>query len=408
MHLFKLNNKRMNKFKTGLALVLIGVFIGGCSSGGTEDKGGSTLKKKEDLGGGAFDSAEKTEGSNTKPSNEDLDLSNKMTIKLTTFVPNYEGVGESGSKLLKDRLNAAITKIGFGGEGSNPRFVVGPSINIISQNMTSTAPTKYANTYEINFMVVDVMSETVFNTYKSEFKGVGDSPEKAFISGVRNISFENQQFMDFLLESEKKIVEYFENNCATLLSEADAEAGMRNYDNAFAILKSVPTEAAVCFTEIQTKKMEYFQLSLNTVCNELLAKMKAELGNYNDASASGFNPEAMNYYSMIDSKSECYTEAQEEYKNYTAKLKPESKRDWEQKMKVYQDEIDMAKADKEFVREEAKQAYDYKVKLAELESKTQIEGNQKLLAKYKHDESPWLVRIFSSASKLFKGEMKTN
>ena len=204
MHLFKLNNKRMNKFKTGLALVLIGVFIGACSSGGTEEKGGSTLKKKEASGGGAFDSAEKTEGSNTKPSNEDLDLSNKMTIKLTPFVPNYEGVGESGSKLLKDRLNAAITKIGFGGEGSNPRFVVGPSINIISQNMTSTAPTKYANTYEINFMVVDVMSETVFNTYKSEFKGVGDSPEKAFISGVRNVSFENQQFMDFLLESEKK------------------------------------------------------------------------------------------------------------------------------------------------------------------------------------------------------------
>ena len=57
----------MNKFKTGLALVLIGVFIGGCSSGGTEEKGGSTLKKKEASGGGAFDSAEKTEGSNTKP-----------------------------------------------------------------------------------------------------------------------------------------------------------------------------------------------------------------------------------------------------------------------------------------------------------------------------------------------------
>ena len=41
-------------------------------------------------------------------------------------------------------------------------------------------------------------------------------------------------------------------------------------------------------------------------------------------------------------------------------------------------------------------------------SKRQIEGNQKLLAKYKHDESPWLVRLFSSGSKLFKGEMKTD
>ena len=37
-----------------------------------------------------------------------------------------------------------------------------------------------------------------------------------------------------------------------------------------------------------------------------------------------------------------------------------------------------------------------------------VEGNQKLLAKYKHDESPWLIRMFSSGAKLWKGEMNTN
>tara|TARA_B110000114_G_scaffold45854_1_gene48536 strand:- start:582 stop:1577 length:996 start_codon:yes stop_codon:yes gene_type:complete len=331
-----------------------------------------------------------------------------MTIKLTPFVPQLEGIAESGVKLLKDRLNAAITKIGFGGEGSNPRFIIGPSINIVSQNVTSTAPTKYANTYEINFMVVDVISETVFNNYTSEFKGVGDSPEKAFISGIRNVDFKNQQFMDFLLTSEKKIVEYFENNCESLLSEADTEAGMRNFDNAFAILKSVPTESKKCFSEIQTKKLEYFQASLNVACNELLLKMKSELGKFNDPSASGFNSEAMNYYSMIDSKSECYAEAQTEYKKYTSNLKPEAKRDWQKKMKEYNDQIAMVKADKEFEREGAQQAFDFKVKMSEIEAKRHVEGNQKLLAKYKHDESPWLIRLFSSGSKLFKGEMNTD
>jgi len=386
----------------------VSLFFVACSSDTDANHTDSVKKTNTNSSDEAFSSEENTQGSRSVNSDEDLDLSTKLSIKLTPFVPVYEGIGASGSKLLKDRLNAAITKIGFGGEGSNPRFIVGPSINIVSQNVTSTAPTKYANTYEINFMVVDVISETVFNTYTSEFKGVGDSPEKAFISGIRNVDFKNQQFMDFLLMSEEKIVEYFENNCESLLSEADAEAGMRNYDNAFAILKSVPTEAAVCFKEIQNKKMEYFQLSLNTICNELLAKMKAELGKFNDPSAAGFNAEAMNYYSMIDSKSECYAEAQTEYKKYTSKLKPEAKRDWEQKMKVYNDEIAMVKADKEFIRDEAKQARDFKVKMAEVEAKREIEGNQKLLAKYKHDESPWLIRLFSSGSKLLKGEMNTD
>ena len=190
----------MRKIKSIIALSLGIVLLNACSSGDSQEQPSNSLKKTEKTSG-AFDGIKKTESSNTTDASETLDLSNKMTIKLTPFVPQYEGIAESGVKLLKDRLNAAITKIGFGGEGSNPRFIVGPSINVVSQNVTSTAPTKYANTYEINFMVVDVISETVFNNYTSEFKGVGDSPEKAFISGIRNVDFKNQQFMDFLLMS---------------------------------------------------------------------------------------------------------------------------------------------------------------------------------------------------------------
>ena len=368
----------------------------------------TNLSKPSDKTDNTFAQSESVKTAQTKNEEGSYILRDTLNIKLTPFVPELEGVGQMGSQLLKDRLNSAITKIGFGGEGSNPRFIIGPSISILTSDVTSTAPTKYANTYEINFMVVDVISETIFASYKTEFKGVGDSPEKAFISGIRNISYETSEFMDFLKKSENKILAYFETNCSSLLIEAEAEAGIRNYDNAFALLNSVPKESASCFEQVQMKKMEYFQLSLNTNCNELLAKMKAELGKYNDASGAGFNSEAMGYYSMIDSKSECYNEAQEVYKTYTAALNPTAKRDWEQKMVEYNDQIELVKMDKEFEREAAKDAHEYKFKLAELQAKTEIEGNKKLLAKYKHDESPWLIRLFSSGSKLFKGEMNTN
>ena len=378
------------------------------SCGGSPEKEAPTLVKKE-IKNSAFENTNSDLGTKSKDE-PDTFMQNEtlLSIKLTPFVTQFEGIGETGSKLLKDRINSAITKIGYGGEGANPRYIIGPSISLLSKNVTSTAPPKYANTYEINIMVVDVITETVFNNYTTEFKGIGDSQEKAFISGIRNINFNNQEFMNFLTKSEEKMVKYFENNCSTILSEANAEASMRNYDNAFAILKSVPVESKECFTEIQTKKVEYFKLSLNSACDELLAKMKAELGKFNDSSGSGFNPQAMNYYSMIDRESKCYDEAQKEYKKYISKLNPKAKRDWNQKMREYNDEIAMVKADKEFKREEAKLANDYEIKLAEIEAKRHIEGNQKLLAKYKHDESPWLIRVFSSGSKLFKGEMNTD
>lgn len=154
--------------------------------------------------------------------------------------------------------------------------------------------------------------------------------------------------------------------------------------------------------------MEYFQATLNLKCNELLMQMRAELGKYNDPSASGFNAEAMSYYAMIDRQSSCYKEAQGVYTNYIKKLKPQQKRDWEFKVKKYETEISMIMTQKEMDNQRAADDRELQIKMAEIESRTEIEGNKKLLAKYKYDESPWLVRVFASGSKLIKGEMSTN
>ncbi|MEC8968461.1 MAG: hypothetical protein VX756_04875 [Bacteroidota bacterium] len=376
------------------------------SCGGAEETPSSTTKKKETNNSVFENTGSDLENKSTQP-NETYTIEDTISIKLTPFVAKNDEIGASGIKLLKDRLNSGITKIGFGGDGSNPRFIIGPSISLVSKNITSTAPTKYANTYEINLMVVDVVTETIFTSWQTVFKGVGDSPEKAFLSGIRNIKFEGAEFIEFLVAAEQKIISFFDERCSSILDEANAAAKMRSYDEAYSMLKSIPAESKTCFADVQTKKLEFFQLALNKNCNENLAKMKAELGKFNDESASGFNAEAMNYYSMIDSESECYEEAQREYNNYISKLNPKAKRDWNQKIKEYNDQIAMVKAEKEFAREEAQLAYDFKIKMAEEETKREVEGNRKLLAKYKYDDSPWLIRLFSSGAKLMKGEMNT-
>ena len=392
----------MKKIINLSSLCILSILVA-CGSGDNE----SELTKKSNKESSVFEKAETTFSNNGDDVNANL-VSEDISIKLTPFVPNYEGVGESGCRLLKDRLNSAITKVGFGGEGSNPRFIVGPSVNILTSDLTATAPPKYACTYEINFMVVDVQTETVFSSYKSEFKGVGDSEEKAFMSGARNLNFINQGFMKFLKESEQKIFKYFESNCSKIVAEAESEAKMRNYDMAFSLVNSIPSEADSCFMMVQDKKLEFFNLALNSSCADILNKMRAELGKFNDPSASGFNSEAMDYYSMIDSKSDCYADAQKEYKVYISKLNPKAKRDWQQKMQVYKDTIALIKFREEAKMEQTKMAYEFQTKMKEVEAKMEIEGNRRLLAKYKHDESPWLIRLFSSGSKLFKGEMSTS
>jgi len=382
------------------SLLVASVAITGCGNTGSE----SGLSKKATNQDKAFDNQASTEKKLTTTKVVDP---MRLGLKLTPFVADFQGAPEA-SLLLKNRINSAIAKVGYGGEGGNPRFILGPNISLLSQNLTGTAPTIYANTYEMNFMVVDVVTETVFASYSIEAKGVGDSPEKAFISALRNVDLQNSSFNNFLAEAENKVIDFFEQNCSKMLAEAQASAGMRNFEEAYSILNSVPPDATSCFTEIQGKKQEYFQLTLNLNCAELLNKMRAELGKFNDASASGFNAEAMGYYALIDKQSDCYSDAQKEYDKYVSKLNPKAKRDWEMEQRRYEDEIEMTKQDRAAKRDSMKYAMIHDEKMAEIKAKADIEGNKKLLAKYKHDESPWLIRVFSSGSKLFKGEMDTN
>ena len=317
-----------------------------------------------------------------------------LSIKLTPFIPDYPDLGAEGKQLLATRLNAAVSKIGYGGDGANPRFIIGPSINILSKNVTSTAPTKYANTYEVSLMVCDVSSETIFETYTFEVKGVGDSPAKAFINGFRDFKFDNDDFYKFLMKSQEKIMAYYEQNCEMFMKEAEAQAKMRNFDAAFNVINNIPPEAKSCYAKIAPKRAEYFQQSLNAKCQDVLASMKAEMGKANDASASGFNEPAMSYYQMIDRQSSCFKEAESVYQAYLKKLNPKAKRDWEYQMQQYQDKIKRLERNDQFRKDSSIANFDYLKHKDEMMAKAEAEGNKKLLQKYQYDELPWLRKVF--------------
>ena len=328
-------------------------------------------------------------------------------IKLTPFITECKELPEA-SKLLKDKLNAAIVQLGYGGEDSNPRFILGPSVSLLSQNIMSSAPTNYVNTYEINFFVVDVVSKTVFNSYKLEFKGIGFSAEKALINGLRKINLDKQSFFDFLKNAEIKIEKYYKNNCFNIIQNAESAASVEHFDNAFAILSSIPSESSECYKKVKVLKQKYFKASLDKRCNELLMSMKSELGKFKDKSGAGFNDEAMIYYAMIDRKASCYKYAESIYKNYSKNLKPKQKSDWQLKIKQYQKDLNSNDFKNSIDTKKLSQNQVFKLKMLEMQSKIEIEGNRRLLAKYKYDESPWLVKLCSSFSKLFNGELKSN
>lgn len=321
-----------------------------------------------------------------------------LIIKLTPYIPLYNNFGNAEVNLLKSRLNAAIAEYGFGGGGSNPRFIIGPAVNILYKETTSTAPTLYAITYEVDFLICDVISKTVFSSYSVEFKGIGETPAKSFISGFREVDLRTEEFYDFIKTGEEKIIEYYNHNCNRFIEESKALYNERNYDEAYVILKNIPFEANTCFDESRALRNEIFNKKLNSACNEIIMKMKAEFGKFNDPSASGYNDEAMAYYALIDRESNCYEEAQAIYNKYISNLDPKKRKMWNDKKVEMERQINEANANRQYKMDSLSMVYEYMNKKAEFESRAEIEGNKKLLEKYKKDHAyekqPWIRKLF--------------
>jgi hypothetical protein len=304
-------------------------------------------------------------------------------IRFTPFVPLYPDLGHEGVVLIENKINSMVSKFGVTGDEGNPAFVIIPAINITSKNITATAPTMFANKYDVTFYTANILDGTIFSSATFSFKGVGESPLKAFINGLEDSKINEQVFIKMLTDGKEKAIKYFETNCSTILTEAKTEAAQKNFDRAILILKTIPKEVN-CYKLTGDLIEKYFRASCAENCSQLLSQMKAELGKQNEI--GNFNPTAMTYFALIPSDGICYKEAQSIYNNYQKRLDPKAKEKW-------------LNGEREFNLRKDKQEQDhiYAITKAELEAKTAIEGQTSLLDKYKKDAEynklPWLRKL---------------
>lgn len=326
---------------------------------------------------------ERLEGKQSGESNNSSTNIEWGDIQFTPFIPPYPALGSEGIALLENKINSLITKFGVASMGGNPSFVIIPAINILSNNITSTAPTMYANTYQVIFYTACLTDGTIFSSADFSFKGVGESFLKSFINGIESTSFDEAKFKKLLSDGKDKAVKYYETHCENILQEAKTAAAQKQFSEAIMLLKAIPKEVS-CYKNTGELLEKYFKMSLFENCNQLLAQMKSELGMQSDV--GGFNEQAMSYYALIPSDAPCYKEALLVYNNYLKNLDPKAKEQWQ-------------KDEREFNLRKDKQEQDhtYAMTKAEFESKTAIEGHTELLDKYKKDyeyqKLPWLRKL---------------
>lgn len=268
-------------------------------------------------------------------SQEDVD---RLTIN--PYIPPYENLPAEAAKLLHTKLTQIVTANGVADNEYITRFILTARINVLTKDIVAGPPQRILQRLEITLMMGDVEADKLYSSMTISAIGIGTSEEKAYIAAIKNIKPKNAEITAFIEGSKQKIIEYYETHSAELIAEAKKLAGMQNYEEALALLSSVPNVCSKCYAECSELAPPIYYDWINAdgaFCLQQARTIWAEQPNRQGAE------KAMKYLSKINFAATCMPEAQKLTEQIKKKMLAEDKREWEFKMQQYKDKIEREK-----------------------------------------------------------------
>lgn len=257
-------------------------------------------------------------------------------LAIATVVPVAAGnIPEGAKSILANKMRQITTQNGLGASEYGTRFALVPGISVLTKDITPTAPPQQVVTLEIVFYVVDAVGQTIFSQTSVQFKGVGQTEDKAYIMAIKNINPKMGQFKGLIEKGKEKIIEYYNSQCDVILKGAQALASQRKYDEALINLISVPDVCRECYDKSMDLSTEIYKQYEDYSCGQNIAAAKAAWANLD-------HDKAAQSLALITPEAKCYAEAQILADEIKAKLLEDGKV-WDFKMKRYDDSVDIEK-----------------------------------------------------------------
>ena len=231
-------------------------------------------------------------------------------ITISPYIPEDTEFDSTSARLLKSKLLQIVTTNEAVG-GFDRRFVIVPSVNILSETETGTIPQKISMKVNITFYVGDGVAGSLFNFSNTEVTGVGDSHADALYSAIRKINVKDADLQALITAAKKRIVEYYNTTAPTLIKEAESFMASYEYEEALARLSVIPSLCS-SYDKAQSLISTCGNKIIERDNNVLLTKAKAAWSsNPNEIGAS----EASSYLSQIIISSTYYKKEMDKLTN---------------------------------------------------------------------------------------------
>lgn len=256
-------------------------------------------------------------------------LSDKERVALTPIVLDDE-IPAGAHKQLVNKMTQIAAKSGCAAI-SNSRFIMTCSADVLTKDITPDAPPMHAYTVALTFYIGDGVEGRLFSSYTIEAKGVGQTPDKAYINALKNVRTNDPGFKSLVDKGKQEIIAYYNTYCDILISDAQTMVKRHEYSAAIDMLNGVPMVCEDCYRRAKDESLIAYQAWRDDVCQMALNKAQAAWAT-RDAKAAA---EALEF---IPTDGACVADANALKKEIAAKLDAKERQEWEFKMQQYEDQ----------------------------------------------------------------------
>ena len=258
-------------------------------------------------------------------------------IALSVIMPeNVDGLDESQLSKMETKITQIVSSTGLAASGYNNNFVIYPKFAIYDSSVVEGGMQNITViTCELSLFIKQVDNNIIFATISKSLKGSGKNKNTAITNAISKIPTNDQQFKLFVVTGKDKIIAYYETKCQDIITKSESLVKMQDYEQALGLLMTVPEEVS-CYSKVQEKSIEAYKTYQNQKCKVQIQEAKTQLAsnNYNYA---------LQILSQIDPSTSCFKESQTLVTNLATKVDAEEKKQWDLKMKIYNDNVELEK-----------------------------------------------------------------
>lgn len=259
----------------------------------------------------------------------------KMAVPLRVVIPESSSIPEQAATYLDNKLTSIVTTNGVATDASSQFFITAKTVHE-SADVVGSAPTMYAVNLTIDLYIADIYEDKLLATTAFSAKGVGQSPDKAYIDAIKRMNVKSAPVTKFIDEGIAKIIAYYTSQGQRIIADAKSAAQMKEFDKAMWLLGSVPSVCGELYTQAQSELLGIYKSYVDYMGEKYLREARAIW-------AAGQNRAAAIAVGELLCKIEPDASCRPQVEKLYAEVKARIGEEWTLELKRYNDSVALEK-----------------------------------------------------------------